>query len=269
MTATALPVGGKLRFAAGAANAMRSSTWMVVGGTNGRDVYVGMRSQLHETKISLHASGQWRLAMTNDFVQTSTPVWDQKDSDLRSADEDPRVVTRLPVPPEKDGWQHALDIVITEPGLQAPFREKPVKGSSVSWWPAPKGEFIRTFGVFISNAGAQERETTFTDPVVGVIEMPSRSYAVVVTKVFHHPELVELVRQTRTDFENAGFRQDDDLSPFLLRLNRRNNNPTTIFDLGLDPTASAEESGAADRSDGPGAGPRYDESPAGSAGLGS
>lgn len=241
VTTTPLPIGGKLRFAAGASNALRSSTWMVVGGTNDRDVYIGMRSQLHETKISLHASGKWRLALTEDFAKTNTPAWEKVDSEVRSANEDPRVVTRLPVPPEVDGWQHALDIVISEPGLQPPFREKRVKGSSMSWWPAPKGQFIRTFGIFVSNAGAQVRETNFTDPVVGAIEMPSRAYVVVVTKVFHHPQLVELVRKTRRDFEDAGFRQDEGLSPFMLRLNRQNDNTATIFDLGLDSTTPSKE----------------------------
>ncbi len=192
-------------------------------------------------KVSLHASGKWRLALTEDFAKTEPPTWNEVDPEIRSADEDPRVVTRLPVPPEIDGWQHAIDIVITEPGLQTPFREKRVKGSSVSWWPAPKGQFIRVFGIYISNAGAQDRETHFNDPVVGVIKMPSRSYVVVVTKVFHHPALVNLVRETRKDFEDAGFRQDGASSPFLLRLNRGNDNPATIFDLGLDPTAHAPE----------------------------
>ncbi|MFE7198499.1 hypothetical protein [Microbacterium oxydans] len=236
MTDTPLPIGGKIRFAAGASNAPRSSTWMVVGGTNDRDVYIGMRSQLHEIKISLHASGKWRLALTESFAETDAPTWEQVDSDVRSANEDPRVVTRLPVPPEVDGWQHALDIVVSEPGLQAPFREKRVKGSSVSWWPAPKGQFIRTFGIFVSNAGGHDRSSTFADPVVGAIELPSRAYVVVATKVFHHPQLVELVRKTRSDFEDAGFRQDEGLSPFMLRLNRQNDNPATIFDIGLDST---------------------------------
>lgn len=241
MTTKPLPIGGKLRFAAGGPNTLRSSTWMVVGGRSGRDVYVGMRSQLHMSKISLHASGRWRLAMTNEFASTTAFEWEEVDSELRSAQEDPRVITRLPTPPVINGWQHALDIVVTEPGLQAPFREKRVKGSSISWWPAPRGEFIRSFAIMISDSGAQDRENNFQDALVGAIEMPSRAYVAVVTKVFHHPELVGLVRKTRKDFETSGFRQERDLSPLLLRVNRRNDNPATVFDLGLEPSTSAAD----------------------------
>lgn len=236
MAITPLPIGGKLRFAAGSPNTLRSATWMVVGGTNGRDVYVSMRSLMNELKFSLHASGNWRVAMTSESGIADNWVWE--DSPFRSADEDPRVVTRLAPPPEVDGWRQALDIVVSEPGLQQPFSEKRVKGGAISWWRPPFDNWVRTFAVLISRPGLEynPRNFPFTDPVVGAINLPGRSSVVVITKLFYRPWTVEKVREVRRDFENAGWRQDGADSPLLFKLGTVT---TTVWDLGLDPLRSA------------------------------
>lgn len=58
------PPGLTLRFAVGDAARRRSCTWSVVLQKNAGDVFIGARSQMSDTKLSLHRSGVWRLAHT-------------------------------------------------------------------------------------------------------------------------------------------------------------------------------------------------------------
>lgn len=228
-----LPVGGKVRFAAGSPTSLRSCTWMVMGGTSDRDVYVTMRS-LSVLKFSLHASQRWRLAYTEVAARQRQFEW--SDAPFRNSGEGPRVVARLAVPQPADGWQHALQIVITEQGLQTPFREKPVKGSTISWWSPPGGEMIRVFTILISEPGVDQVPTFENADAVGAIRLPRSALCVVATSNSHHPQLVNLVRTQRTNFESAGWRQDGDKSPLLVRLGAGGG--PNVLDRGLRPLSS-------------------------------
>lgn len=228
MPITPLPIGGKLRFAAGLPTGIRGATWIVIGGTNDRDVYVGMRSTMNYIKFSLHASERWRLAL----IQDDGTEWEE--TPFRAPNEDPRVVSRLFVPPEDDGWRQALNIIVAEPGLQSPFREKPVKGTPVSWWPAPSGDTVRAFAIFVSAPGVSYEPSTFpfSDPVVGAIELPFGSHVVVVMKLFHRPETVQLVRDERKNWEESGWRLEGNESPFMARLGQQ---AAIVYDIAFTP----------------------------------
>ncbi len=117
------PPGAKLRFAVGDPAGMRSSTWTVLLGKSG-DVFIGARSDMGETKLSLHRSGRWRLAHTAA-------------SDQRAPDGD-RVLFRYDPPDElADGWRRGATVVVAHSCLQPNFPE-PLKAKTlVSWWPSP------------------------------------------------------------------------------------------------------------------------------------
>lgn len=65
--AGALPLRrSPVRFAVGSPNGTTSNTWRVW--TNGDDVYLACRDNFKETKVSLHASGRWRMGYTNEAL---------------------------------------------------------------------------------------------------------------------------------------------------------------------------------------------------------
>lgn len=62
---TASPV----RFAVGTPHSRSSNSWRLW--VNGDDIYVACRDNFREFKVSLHASGIWRLGFTEQFVKAS------------------------------------------------------------------------------------------------------------------------------------------------------------------------------------------------------
>lgn len=196
-----LRIGKPARFAAGSPTTPHSSTWTVVGGRAGRDLYVGNRAVMHMHKLSLHESGRWRLAETDEFAKKLTV--------FGSIDEDTRVLGRFTPPAERThGWQLAVTIIVTDASLMEP-EPSPSTSTQISWWPAPANYEVRVFAVYLSDeAGAYDEQITFTDDVVASLELPKGARCVVVTTTFEHPELVSEMRSLRAQY--APFR------PFLL-----------------------------------------------------
>lgn len=59
---------GPVRFAFGAPEDLTSNAWRVwVGGAG--DVYLACRDNMRETKVSLHASGRWRMGFTSEAIE--------------------------------------------------------------------------------------------------------------------------------------------------------------------------------------------------------
>jgi hypothetical protein len=117
-----LPAGQALRFALGTAEGTRSTIWTVFGSRNSDDVYVGARDALPMAKLSLHQSGRWRRALTQQGAAQQN----------LSADVD-RVFQRWEAPEAfGDGWIHAVTITIPGSSIQAapPPLKPPKKGSS-------------------------------------------------------------------------------------------------------------------------------------------
>jgi hypothetical protein len=116
-----------LRFAVGDPAVRRSSTWSIVGARRSPDVFIGARSNMGRTKVTLHRSGKWRLAFT-------------KQSGLTAPGSDDRVLHRYVSPPElAPGFQHGATVIVPDSCLRAPFPEKTPKGGAgpISWWPTP------------------------------------------------------------------------------------------------------------------------------------
>lgn len=77
---------GVIRFAVGPPDGLTSNGWRVWATASG-DVYLACRDNMKETKVSLHASGRWRMAFTSEAIarqpellregQRTWEVWDK------------------------------------------------------------------------------------------------------------------------------------------------------------------------------------------------
>lgn len=58
---------GPVRFAVGPPNGFTSNAWRIRTTKHG-DVYIACRDNFREAKVSLHASGRWRMGFTTEAV---------------------------------------------------------------------------------------------------------------------------------------------------------------------------------------------------------
>lgn len=83
---------GPVRFAVGPPNGLTSNAWRIWTEKTG-DIYVACRDNFKEVKVSLHASGRWRIGFTTEAVAKNTSllacdenraweVWDQPPKSL-------------------------------------------------------------------------------------------------------------------------------------------------------------------------------------------
>lgn len=133
-----LTSGASLRMAVGEPAGLRSAAWVVSSGRKSPDIYIGTRRSMSSFKVSLHASGRWRLAEAKSQPQDST------------AD---RVLERYSPPEEfQPGWRFAAQILVPVSSLRAPYDEAPPKGGEISWWPAPALGKTMSFNIFVGAA---------------------------------------------------------------------------------------------------------------------
>ena len=63
-----LPIrSGPIRFAVGPPDGITSNAWRIWATKHG-DVYIACRDNFNETKVSLHASGRWRMGFTTEAI---------------------------------------------------------------------------------------------------------------------------------------------------------------------------------------------------------
>lgn len=76
-----------VRFAVGSPNGLTSNSWRIWASKHG-DVYIACRDNFKEAKVSLHASGRWRMGFTTEAISKNShlipsdqnrawEVWDQ------------------------------------------------------------------------------------------------------------------------------------------------------------------------------------------------
>ena len=103
----------KVRFAVGAPNGPQSAVWLVFTQRGKSDIYVANRHVAGQLKISLHQSGMWRLAFTQQFAATLQAT---------GAGSDDRVQAKWTRPAERrSGWTHAMSIVVPVTELWKPI----------------------------------------------------------------------------------------------------------------------------------------------------
>jgi hypothetical protein len=67
-----MPEKNAIRFCAGTAGGARSAIWRLWATRN--DVYLSFRNLGGVLKVSLHETGDWRMALTNEYLQTDNPA---------------------------------------------------------------------------------------------------------------------------------------------------------------------------------------------------
>ena len=136
--------GGTMRFGVGDPDGLRSTIWTVTAPRNKADVYVGNRSIMHQLKISLHESGDWRYQWTREQGATFLPAGVG------------RIIDQWAQPAEVgSGWTRAVRIWIAAEDLAVlgPPRGRPSSVQDIMWLPAPEPGEVFGFDVVIARAG--------------------------------------------------------------------------------------------------------------------
>jgi len=69
-----LPIrSGPVRFAVGPPNGLTSNAWRIWANKHG-DVYLACRDNFTEAKVSLHASGRWRMGFTTEAITKNSDL---------------------------------------------------------------------------------------------------------------------------------------------------------------------------------------------------
>jgi hypothetical protein len=123
---------GPIRFAVGSPSGLTSNAWRVWTGKSG-DVYIACRDNFKEAKVSLHASGRWRMGFTTEAItrngkllegeqNRAWEVWDKPPASLSSAVVAFHLVfptSELAVQPEQrltELWKSVVYIEAAPPG---------------------------------------------------------------------------------------------------------------------------------------------------------
>lgn len=109
-----------IRFAVGDPNNVQSHIWRIW--VQGNDVYLGTRDSLNIMKVSLHASGIWRLAYVESF--------DKRD---RNSD---RVIIRWTKKEGPIDWFQSINIITTPSTSKNLFNPQKESLDSIQWIPS-------------------------------------------------------------------------------------------------------------------------------------
>ena len=141
----------------------RSNTWSVVGGKKTDEVYLAAREAMAAAKVSMHSSGRWRWAMT-----------EQEAARRQLGPDDDRVMWRwVRLTPIGPGWTHAAKIVIPSSSIRRLGQEKAPKEGVISYWQVDPGPREVWFDVFIQEPGAPEITLHNVAEPIGRIELPT------------------------------------------------------------------------------------------------
>ena len=118
---------GPVRFAVGSPTGYTSNSWRIWTTTAG-DVYIACRDNFKEAKVSLHASGRWRMGFTTEAISNNpllvgegeNRAWDVWD---RPVEKIPNIVqafqlvfsgSQLNIPPDKRSTKNWKDVIYIE-----------------------------------------------------------------------------------------------------------------------------------------------------------
>lgn len=151
--------GGTIRWAVGEPNGLRSQSWNIVGSSTDDDVYIGPRQQMGAIKLSLHRSGRWRMAWSEEYAN-SVGIPEGED----------RVLGRWEPPGElRPGWQHAVTILVVRESLGLQRPEKRL--NTVAFFPPPNPGDVLGFRVLLGAANSALEVTGAVE--VGTLQLPS------------------------------------------------------------------------------------------------
>jgi hypothetical protein len=131
-----------LRFAAGSPSVYHSAIWRLW--VQGDDVYLGARGVLHLLKLSMHKSGIWRLAWTQE-------------SGIRRPHLSDRVEERWLRPPEFcPGWVKGPVLIVPDTDRRSRFAHLAANDPKIYWTPPPRRGHKVEFTVLFAAASAAE-----------------------------------------------------------------------------------------------------------------
>ena len=135
--------GGEIRWATGSPSGPRSQTWRLFGNRNSDDIYLGPRWDGDAIKLSLHRSGKWRMAWTDQYAKR-----------VGLPDGSDRVLARWDPPTDiQPGWQHAVTILVT-PESMSQFMTPELRPNKVAFYPRPEENHSLWFRVLLGQPGA-------------------------------------------------------------------------------------------------------------------
>jgi hypothetical protein len=163
----------QIRTAVGCAEEIRSSVWTMSSSPAG-DVYLAARGMGRWLKVSLHASGRWRIAETAESASEGSVL----------SGGDDRTIRRWRRPPSfTSGWTKAFDVsILGAAELKAPVRHvmhKPRR--PIDWLPVPLRGHKCTLTVLLSEpavpVGDWERVIRQGDLTCGHLDLGPRGRA--------------------------------------------------------------------------------------------
>lgn len=159
--------GGSIRWAIGSRDGARSQSWSIFGNPNHADVYIGPRTQTGMIKLSLHKSGIWRMAWTEEGAVA-----------IGLAEGEDRVLSRWDRTPElAPGWRHAVSVHMSRASLVTNLDE-PRLGKVAFFPPPDEGDMVRFMLLLAEPGGAELKVNDALD--VGALDLPNGGMVVVI-----------------------------------------------------------------------------------------
>lgn len=162
--------GGGIRWAVGSPDGPRSQSWLLKGNGSDDDVYLGPRWDTGGIKLSLHRSGRWRMAWTDEYAESvGLPVGAE------------RVLGRWEPPADiRSGWLHAVTVLVTRESM-AQHVTPERKPGKVAFFPPPNEDGGLWFRILIGRPSGAD--VTIRGAVeVGGLELPSGGVVAVVVR---------------------------------------------------------------------------------------
>jgi hypothetical protein len=177
-----------IRFAVGDPNGLTSNAWRIWASKAG-DVYIACRDNFKETKVSLHASGRWRMGFTTEAIDKNpllvgegqNRAWDVWDK-----------------PPEKiPNTVQAFQLVFTRPQLVvSPYQRAPKKWKNVTYIEAPPIGKLTVVTLFVTKKNIKLIHETEPSFWLASLDLGNEYYAQLVAHGEIEGNMPELVSRT-------------------------------------------------------------------------
>jgi hypothetical protein len=161
-----LPGPGAIRFATGHPDGPRSLTWTVIGIRDKDDVYVGPRGNLMgAAKLSLHESGVWRIAFTQQGAEK-----------VKLPEGEDRLIERFDATTElAPGWVLAARIRTPSTAFSSTISEKrPSDKRPIRFYKAPAPPHHLEYYVVLGDGAAKDAIVPATE-LINVGQMTLKS----------------------------------------------------------------------------------------------
>jgi hypothetical protein len=180
----------KVRFAVGAPDGPQSAVWLVFTRRGKSDVYVANRHIGGSLKVSLHQSGLWRLAYTQEYAATLKAP---------GTGTDDRVQEQWTRPAEqRPGWTHAMSIIVPVADLWEPEPRLDLP-PGIKWRHAPAPGMESHFALMLERASGYVDRRPAGD-ALAVLPLPNgENLWVIAADVISTQESLRVHEQSRAN----------------------------------------------------------------------